>query len=105
MFVAWLPFIFRPDFRNSVLAFNVPFLARWLLGITWIGLLISMVISILLLPPRPKNLRKYKYFENVAQWILIPITALIFGSIPAIDAQTRLIFGKYLTFRVTKKKA
>ncbi len=104
MFVAWLPFIFHADFRSSVLAFNVPLLARWLLGLTWIGLVISMIISTLLLPARPRHMRKYKYVEILAQWILVPISALFFGSVPAIDAQTHLMFGKYLTFRVTKKK-
>lgn len=104
MFVAWLPFIFAPDFRGSVVAYNVPFLARWLLSLTWIGLAISMALSILLLPQRPKHLRKFKYLENVLQWILVPISSLFFGSFPALDAQTHLMLGKYLTFRVTKKK-
>jgi hypothetical protein len=64
-----------------------------------------MIISTLLLPPRPKGYGRRKSLEMVTQWILIPITAILFSSFPAIDAQTRLMFGKYLTFRVTKKAA
>lgn len=103
--VAWLPLLFGPGFGQTVLAHNLLFIIRLLLGLTWIGLVTSMVISILLLPPRPAGFRRRKFFSMIGQWIFIPITAIFFSSIPAIDAQTRLMLGKYMTFRVTEKKA
>ncbi|MEK7143180.1 MAG: glycosyltransferase family 2 protein [Patescibacteria group bacterium] len=102
--IGWLPIVFGPGFRETVLAQNLPIIIRGLLGFTWLGLVTSMIISTLLLPPRPQGFRKRKYLEMISQWILIPITAIFFSSIPAIDAQTRLMFGKYMTFRVTQKK-
>ena len=104
-FIAWLPLLFGPGFSHTVLAQNLPSIIRILLGLTWAGLVASMIISTLLLPPRPKGFRRLKYFEMLLQWILIPITAIFFSSIPAIDSQTRLMLGKYLTFRVTEKRA
>jgi hypothetical protein len=37
------------------------------------------------------------------QWILTPINLIFFGSVPALDAQTRLLFKKYMGFWVTPK--
>lgn len=101
--IAWLPVIFGSGFRQTVLAQNLPVIIRVLLGLTWIGLVTSMIISTLLLPPRPKGYGRRKFLQMIAQWILIPITAILFSSFPAIDAQTRLMLGRYMTFRVTKK--
>lgn len=103
--IAWLPLLFGPGFSETVLAQNLPTVIRILLGLTWVGLLTSMIISILLLPPRPQGYRRRRFFSMIYQWILIPFTAILFSSIPAIDAQTRLMLGKYMTFFVTEKKA
>jgi len=100
----WWPLLLNADFRMTVLAFNLPYLARVLLSITWIGVVISAMIAYKLLPPRPKQYNKYKNIEMLAQWLLVPISGIFFGSIPALDAEMRLLFGKYLGFAVTAKE-
>lgn len=102
-FFGWLPFIFNSSFKTSVLSYNLPLFARNLLILTWVGLIISALISTLLLPPRPRGYHKLKFIEMLAQWVLIPISAIFFGSLPAIDAQLRLMMGRYLAFQVTTK--
>jgi len=100
----WFPFLFNPEFSQTVIGSNVPVFARSLLMITWVGIIISMTISLLLLPKRPKDVSRWKTFSMLIQWVLIPISAVFFGSIPAIDAQTRMMIGKPLGFWVTEKR-
>jgi hypothetical protein len=100
----WMPLLLNPDFRMTVLAFNLPVLARNLLSITWVGVLISAIVAQGLLPPMPKHFPKWKRLEMIIQWIFVPISGVIFGSIPALDAETRLMLGKYLGFAVTTKE-
>ena len=101
--VGLLPIVFSGTFRSTVMAYNFPTVAKTLLSLTWVGLFISAYTSLSLLPPKPKGLRKTKYLEFAAEWIITPVSAVFFGSIPALEAQTRLMLGKYLTFWVTPK--
>jgi len=73
------------------------------MNLAMIGLLFSAFFSIMTLPPKPRHIKASRYLTMVLQWILFPYCMIIFGSIPAIDAQTRLMLGKYMGFNVTKK--
>jgi hypothetical protein len=94
---------------TTVLTQNAPLVLQTLMTSGMIGLLIIAAMSIVILPPMPDK-KRYKHFKPVyyflmfVQWIVFPITMIIFGSIPAVDAQTRLMLGKYMDFNVTKKK-
>jgi len=68
-----------------------------------IGIMSSVYLSIVLLPPKPPEYGRWKYILMVAQWLLIPFTLVILGSFPSIEAQTRLMLGKYLGFWPTEK--
>lgn len=100
----WMPLLLNPEFRTTVLAFNLPVLARNLLSITWVGVVISVIVAQGLLPPMPKHFPRWKRLEMILQWIFVPISGVIFGSIPALDAETRLMLGKYLGFAITAKE-
>lgn len=103
--LGWLPLLLAEDrFQSTVLAFNLPLLTRVIMTIATFFLIFSVYINLVLLPPRPKGYGKWKSFMMVGQWIFSPIVASVFGSVPAIDAQTRLMFGKYMeSFWVTPK--
>ncbi len=103
--LGWLPLIFGGDqFNQSVLAHNLPYVTRVLMNLALLGLAVSMSLSFFLMPPRPKKYSRWRNVYMVLQWILIPITAPFLGAMPAIDSQTRLLFGKYFgEFWVTEK--
>ncbi len=82
---------------------NVPLILKWLMTASTIGILLSAILGATLLPPRPRNATKWKYLMMVLQWAFLPFTLILFGSVPATDAVTRLMLGKYLGFEVTKK--
>lgn len=103
--VGWLPILLNNSFKDHIAASNFPQVTKILLSITWVGLLVAGFITLKLLPERPKNMRSAPLITMILQWVLIPVTAIFFGAIPGIDAQTRLMFGKYIGFRVTQKKA
>ncbi|HTK05486.1 MAG TPA: glycosyltransferase family 2 protein [Candidatus Eisenbacteria bacterium] len=103
--LGYLPFWVAPDrIRTSVLFQNTPHMLETLMRLALVGVLVSAVLSFSLLPPMPTHRRPYEKVVMFFQWALVPVTFILFGSIPAIDAQTRLMLGKYLGFNVTEKK-
>ncbi|MBP6889842.1 MAG: glycosyltransferase family 2 protein [Candidatus Moranbacteria bacterium] len=103
-FVGWLPLILGGHaFQESVLAHNLPFMTKTLMTLGMTGLLISIPLALVSLPPKPKRYGRSKYFVMFFQWIFLPIVAFL-SAFPAIDSQTRLLFGRYFgEFWVTEK--
>ncbi|HUO75889.1 MAG TPA: glycosyltransferase family 2 protein [Candidatus Paceibacterota bacterium] len=103
--LGWLPVtIGRGHFGQTVLSYSLPRITETIMLLAMVGLITSAFISILLLPPRPTNFGPFRYVWMVLQWVLFPINFILFGAIPALDAQTRLMLGKYMGFWVTPKQ-
>jgi len=90
-------------FNQSVVGYNLPKITLVLLNIALLFLIFSVYINMVLLPPRPKKYSVWRSVMMYVQWIFVPFVSVIFGSLPAVEAQTRLMFGKYLEFWVTPK--
>lgn len=101
-FVGFIPGIINADFRDTVLAYNVPRLMSDILTFASGGIIMCALISLSMVPRRPdKNF--LGRLGLIGQWLLIPVTSIFLSAIPALDAQTRLMFGRYLEYRVTEK--
>ncbi|OGH80771.1 MAG: hypothetical protein A3I29_01575 [Candidatus Magasanikbacteria bacterium RIFCSPLOWO2_02_FULL_44_11] len=92
------------EVRQSALFFNTPQALEWLMILAMGGLIVSTIMSMLLLPPRPERHSRHKYIFMVAQWVLVPVSLFFFSALPCIDAVTHLMFGRYLGFNVSTKK-
>lgn len=103
-FVAPLPIMLGGRlFRQTAIGYNLPSVSAALFRISIFTILICIFITMRLLPPRPKDVKPGKSLVMVLQWILSPLVVAVLGSTPAIDAQTRLMFGKYILFQATEK--
>ena len=102
--LGWLPLILGgPVFNQTILSYNLPRLTSRILTVAMIGLVGSAFTALILLPPRPPDYGRYKYLFMALEWVLLPILMIFFTALPALDAQTRWLFGKYMGFWPTKK--
>lgn len=104
--LGYMPFWFASEaIRGSVLYQNTPHTLEWLMRLAMIGAFASVFASLFIMPPRPAHKPARYGIVMLLQWLLVPITFVVFGAFPAIDAQTRLMLGKYLGFNVTAKRS
>ena len=102
-FGGWVPMIMNLS-SHTMVAYNLPNIVSIIETLAAIGLIITVLISFRMLPKRPPKYRKSRNFLMLLQWILMPITSILYQSCAAFYAQTRLMFGFYMEkFDVTKK--
>ena len=102
-FGAWVPMIMNISSHDMV-TYNLPNIVSIIETIACIGLFITILVSFRLLPKRPAKYRKSRNLLMVLQWILMPVISILYQSIAAYYAQTRLMLGLYMEkFDVTKK--
>ena len=99
----WLPVLLGGGlFGTTVLAYNIPRLTQLIMSIAMFGIIPSIYLTLKFLPPKPLTVGRHRYLFMVLQWVMVPVTP-VFNSLPAIEAQTRLMIGKYLGFWPTPK--
>lgn len=103
-FEGWLPVLFaRQEFASSVVYYNVPEIASTIFNLASLCFIISIILSILLLPKTDVRYPFLVKLGHAIEWLILPFILVFLGALPALDAQTRLMFGKYLEFFVTGK--
>jgi hypothetical protein len=103
--LGWLPLLMGGrDFNATLLAYNLPRLTSVIMTAAMAGMVVSAIISLLLLPPRPKKYGKWRHASMLLQWLCLPFTLIVFGSMPALESQTRLMINRPLGFWITEKK-
>lgn len=102
--LGWLPILLGGNkFNFTVLSFNLPILTGRIMRISLFGMFVSAILSTMLLPPLPKTVNRFKKVTAFLQWVFLPITLIVFGSLPALDAQIHLMIARYMGFWNTEK--
>ena len=102
--IAPMPLLFGGAFFNQMsIGYNFPKITGLLLNFTLASSLAWIILSRTILPKRPKHVSWFKNVVMALEWVLVPFIILILGSIPALDAQTRLMLAKYMEFNPTTK--
>lgn len=102
--IGWLPALFAgKEFSDSVLYYSVPRITGTIFNLASLCLLITIVLSLSLLPRKKVKYSFWIRLGHAFEWLLVPAIAIFFSGLPALDAQTRLMFGRYMEFWVTEK--
>jgi len=103
MFGATVPLLINPAFAETTLGQNLPLFASAMLTLALVSLLVLVVVEYQIVPPRPAHWGAVQRFVSYVQWFGLPFVGIFFSTLPALDAQTRLLTGRYLEYRVTEK--
>jgi cellulose synthase/poly-beta-1,6-N-acetylglucosamine synthase-like glycosyltransferase len=100
-FAAFIPALLNAD---NIAANQLPIIASRIQTIALAGIFITLLLSMRLLPPKPERYKHHRTVFMVLQWVLLPLTTIMYNAIAALNSQTRLMFGWYLDkFEVTDK--
>lgn len=103
-FGGWVPLIVYSASSRSLVVHQLPNIISTLQQVATIGIFITILISLKMLPPRPERYKKRRSIWMVLQWVYMPVTSICYNSAAAAYSQIRLASGKYLDkFDVTQK--
>jgi hypothetical protein len=103
LFGATVPLIINPAFARTTLGQNLPLYASSMLTIALLALIVLIWVEHRIVPPMPSEWRWPRRLLVYAGWTGLPFVGIFFTNLPALDAQTRLLTGRYLEYRVTEK--
>ena len=99
----WIPPIVNPTFKRTVLGFILPRLTGFILTLATAMLILYIYLDFKLRHELKQKTRIVNLPLFMVQWSLLPVVSLVLSSLPALDAHTRLLFGKKITYKVTEK--
>lgn len=103
-FGGWVPLFLNPNSVHSIAAHQLPDVISGVQRVAMIGIFIMVFLTFKMLPPRPERYKKRRSVWMLLQWVLMPITGIVYSSASAFTSQTALFLGRYFDkFDVTDK--
>ncbi|HYW26502.1 MAG TPA: hypothetical protein VE953_20185 [Terriglobales bacterium] len=103
MFGSSLPVMVNEDFSLMDLGHSLWFYSGLILTTTLSTVVALIVLEALMLPPKPAGWGRVRRGVAYLQYFSYPVVGLMLSVLPALEAHTRLLLGKYLEYRVTEK--
>jgi hypothetical protein len=103
MFGSSLPVMVSTDFSITDLGESLWFYSGLILSTTLCTVVALIVLEAIMLPPKPAGWGPVKRAMAYLQYFSYPVVGLMLSVLPALEAHTRLLLGKYLEYRVTEK--
>jgi cellulose synthase/poly-beta-1,6-N-acetylglucosamine synthase-like glycosyltransferase len=105
LFGAALPRILQEDWNLTLQADQLGLFAFILINIAFLNIAALILVERRINPPMPPTWSFWKQTWAYLQLGLYPVVGLLFSVLPALEAQTRLMLGMYLEYKVTEKVA
>lgn len=100
---ATLPVLINPAFSRTSLGYNLPRMAEYVLTVCLLALAVMVIVDLSLRPEKAKPKTVFALIREVVQWVTLPIITLPLSVLPGLHAQTMLMAGKRLEYKVTEK--
>lgn len=104
MLGANLPPFLNEEFGGTVFGAKLSNMSSFLIRLTLASFIIAIVFDVFL-KPKQDGVSIFRRLITPVEWIFNPVVGLFLTSVPGLEAHTRLLFGKYLEYYITKKKA
>jgi len=100
----WVPLLINSQAARDIAAHQLPEVISGIQRVAMVGLFITVFLGFKMLPPRPERYKRRRTVWMLLQWLLMPVTAIVYSAASAFNAQTHLLLGKYLDkFDLTEK--
>lgn len=102
-----IPLLINQQFAGTVLGDNLPRVSSYMIRLTVYFLIALIMIDSFLLRPKNPDAKKDTVIRKLfraLEWFVLPYAGFLLVILPGIEAHTRLLFGKYLEYYLTKKK-
>jgi hypothetical protein len=98
-----LPPLINPGYARTALAISQTSAVSTLLGLCLPSLVLAIVGDVLLRWWTDDETNLWKVLTGLVGFVTLPLMGLALVALPAVDAHTRLLFGRSLAYQVTEK--
>lgn len=103
LFGGILPGVINSNFAETQFAQIYPMILSSILSSSSILIILLIILELKIIPKKFQSRGFFRQLVNISQWIFMPIIGFVFSSIPAFEAQTRLIFNRPIVYVESKK--